>query len=36
MSKPSQATITLFESFIRHAKGMITALEAWLKAQKET
>lgn len=30
----SPATRTLIEALIRSAKGMITALEVWLKAQE--
>lgn len=34
MSQISEPTVRLLETLIRHAKGMLTALEMWLRAQK--
>ena len=31
----SYATRILIEQLVRHAKGMLTAIEKWLKAQGE-
>jgi len=31
----SQATRILIEQLVRHAKGMLTAIEKWLKAMEE-